>query len=552
MQRIIAALICLACFVAGLAVAWAEGPAIAPEILPENTAPRREGLLIRAVNSPGGIIEVSRNRGAHWMPLGHVVSPATAVNPQGYTASKWAHDSAVAATAANGIHIKVRTDAVSGRGVIFTICPGGKAIGQAAVELDTGALIVTDIPGGDLIFGGGLGPYVNDAVTCEIAGKQAPLPPSYIPRTGDVLVIHQSRPEKYPLYVTFENKFLQKKPLAVRNGWVSLLVNEDPITLLGVGEKIRDDRSVALEVPRWTEPGKSVAVRLTLENTGESSQAFDLVLRVGSGWTISGGEIKRTLAPGEKADIVAQLTPPPEIRPAVFQMTVSGTVGGRQLSQSKMFGIGSLKEIRHASRFAIDEDLAAWGPPTGIADSKEQVVQGAENWRGPADLAAKVWLRWSPDRELFFAADVTDDKIVTNHRGDDPTRSDSVVLCVDARASWKQFMKDYTPGAFKIVMVPADGNSPATATFEGQPFGEIRKVISMRTQKGYVIGVQVHFRSNLVEPPGWVDNRDIRVGVLVNDSDDSSAGRKTTLGLWRTAADASQDCSSLTTFILQP
>jgi len=207
MQRIIAALICLACFVAGLAVAWAEGPAIAPEILPENTAPRREGLLIRAVNSPGGIIEVSRNRGAHWMPLGHVVSPATAVNPQGYTASKWAHDSAVAATAANGIHIKVRTDAVSGRGVIFTICPGGKAIGQAAVELDTGALIVTDIPGGDLIFGGGLGPYVNDAVTCEIAGKQAPLPPSYIPRTGDVLVIHQSRPEKYPLYVTFENKF---------------------------------------------------------------------------------------------------------------------------------------------------------------------------------------------------------------------------------------------------------------------------------------------------------------------------------------------------------
>ena len=71
-----------------------------------------------------------------------------------------------------------------------------------------------------------------------------------------------------------------------------------------------------------------------------------------------------------------------------------------------------------------------------------------------------------------------------NHRNDDPTRSDSVVLCVDALASWKQFMKDYTLGAFRIVMVSADGNSPATATFQGQPFGEIRKVVSKRTDKG--------------------------------------------------------------------
>ena len=352
--------------------------------------------------------------------------------------------------------------------------------------------------------------------------------------------------------VTFENKFLQRKPLAVRDGWVSLLVSEDPTTLIDVGREVSDDRSVALEVPRWTEPGRPVAAKLTLENPGKARQAYDLVLRVGSGWTISQGEIKRTLAAGEKVEIAARLTPPPETRPAVFQMTVSGTVGGRPLNQSKMFGIGSLQEISRAGHFSLDEDPAGWGPPTGIADSKEQVVHGAENWSGPADLSAKAWLRWNEDRELFFAADVSDDRIVTNHRSDDPTRSDSVVLCVDARARWKQFMKDYTPGAFRIVMVPGDGNSPATATFVGQPFGEIRKVVSKRTEKGYVIALQIHFRSNLVEQPGWVANRDIRAGVLVNDSDDSrGADRKTTMGLWRTAADALQDCSSLTTFVLE-
>ena len=199
--------------------------------------------------------------------------------------------------------------------------------------------------------------------------------------------------------VIFENKYMQRKPLAVRDGWVSLLVSEDPITLIGVGPEIRDDRSVAIEVPRWTEPGKPVSAKLTLENPGSAGQVYDLVLRVGSGWVIRAAR-SRELAAGEKVNLDAQLTPPPETRPAVFQMTISGTVGGRQLSESKMFGIGSLQEIRHASRSLIDEDPAGWGPPTGVADSKEQVVQGAENWGGASDLAAKVWLRWNEDREL--------------------------------------------------------------------------------------------------------------------------------------------------------
>ena len=309
---------------------------------------------------------------------------------------------------------------------------------------------------------------------------------------------------------TLENKFLQRKPLPVESQWVRLPLSEDPVTLIGVGQQIKEDRSLAIDVSRWTEPGKPIDARFTLENSGQSDQAYDLAIEVGDGWTVSEQIIKKTLAAGEKSNVPVRLRPPPEAKSGVFQLTVGGTVGGRQVSQSTMFGIGGSKAIKCSGHLSVDGDLSAWGPPTGVCDSKEQVVYGAEDWKGASDLSAKVWLRWNPDRELFFAADVADDQIVTNHRGDDPTKSDSVVLCVDARASWKQYLKDYTLGAFRIVMVPGDGNSPATARFEGQPFGEIVKAASRRTPKGYTIAVQVHFRSNLVEEPGWAANREIR------------------------------------------
>jgi len=147
---------------------------------------------------------------------------------------------------------------------------------------------------------------------------------------------------------------------------------------------------------------------------------------------------------------------------------------------------------------------------------------------------------------------VSDDKVATNHRGGDPAKSDSVQLFVDVRAPWKLFMKEYTLGAFKVVMVPGADGAEATAKFEGQPFGSIAKVASKKTDRGYTIELQVHFRSNLIEEPGWVENREIRVGALVNDSDDpNGADRKCAVGVWRTALDVDKNCASLTTMMLE-
>ena len=180
---------------------FARGPS--EQVLFEHSQPRSESVRLRIDNSPGGEVSASADGGSTWRVLGRVVEPAGAVNPKGYTASKWAADSAVAATAVNGIHIKVANHPETGRGIVFSIIPGGKTIGAA--REGAGASIVTDIEGGTLIFGG-YGPYVNSPVFVERDLTLQPLPADYVPAAGDVLQIVRSDPLRMPLHCTFENR----------------------------------------------------------------------------------------------------------------------------------------------------------------------------------------------------------------------------------------------------------------------------------------------------------------------------------------------------------
>ncbi len=180
---------------------FARGPS--EQMLFEHTQPRTETLRLRVANSAGGEISASADGGESWRVLGSVVQPAGAVNPRGYTASKWAAASAVAATAVNAIHIKVADHPETGRGIVFSITPGGEAVG--ASQQGAGASIVTDMAGGTLIFGG-YGPYVNSPVFVERDGEPVQLPPDYVPAAGDVLQIIRLDPARMPLYCTFENR----------------------------------------------------------------------------------------------------------------------------------------------------------------------------------------------------------------------------------------------------------------------------------------------------------------------------------------------------------
>ena len=356
--------------------------------------------------------------------------------------------------------------------------------------------------------------------------------------------------------ILFESKYLKRKTVETQDSRVSVLVGEAPVTLIGIAREIKEDRSVVIDVPMWTEPGKPIPAKLTLENAGSSSRDYDLTVGVGKGWKIENEKIRKTLAGGEKMALEIPLIPPEDLRQGMFQFNVAGKVSGKEVAVSKSFGIGSLLVLKHVKRgLNMDGDLADWGDmgiPNGIAEAREQVVFGAENWKGTNDLSAKIWLQWHESRELYMAIEVTDDKLVTNHGKDAPLKSDSIQVMVDVRAEWKHYMKECTPGTFMLTLVPGNETNPATASYGRLRVGSIRGVASKKTEKGYIMEVNVHFHTAELEDPGWVAKRPLRIGVLVNDSDDPEGkDRKATIGVWRTADDAAENCASLTTFVTE-
>lgn len=175
-----------------------------PEVAAMNDERGAELFRIRVENREGGEIAVSRDGGTSWVRIGSVTLPATGVNPLGYTASKWADDGSVAASAVNAVHVKVATALETGRGIILSIVPAGQIVGAAREGLTS---IATDIPPGSGIFGGGLAPYVNSPVLLDSDGEPSRISPDYVPSVGDLLVITVTEPEPRLEWIEFENRF---------------------------------------------------------------------------------------------------------------------------------------------------------------------------------------------------------------------------------------------------------------------------------------------------------------------------------------------------------
>jgi len=201
----VAIALALTWFANGASAADAPEPGVSPEVAAENQGSGPETFRIRLINRAGGPIEVSRDAGQTWLQVGSVVAPATRANPNGFTASRWAADSAVCASAVNALHIRVRQHPETGRGIVFSIVPAGEVIGAAARQ-ETSA-ILTDIQGGAAVFGGGLAPYVNSPVRVIREGVEQALPAGYAPAEGDELVIIVNQPAQPVAELIFENRF---------------------------------------------------------------------------------------------------------------------------------------------------------------------------------------------------------------------------------------------------------------------------------------------------------------------------------------------------------
>ncbi|MFA6430825.1 MAG: hypothetical protein WCV91_00355 [Candidatus Margulisiibacteriota bacterium] len=168
----------------------------------------KEAYRIKIWNTENGTIEVSRDKGWSWEPVGKVHYPAEKVNKYGYAASRWIEAGRVAATAVNAIHIKVSQEASNSGGTIFSLLPKEflEPITGYRSYLSKSSSLYTSIPGGASIFGGGYSPFVGNYVLFSRGTPDVyQLPGWYVPQIGDKLYIIVSQPVNLPKEIEFEN-----------------------------------------------------------------------------------------------------------------------------------------------------------------------------------------------------------------------------------------------------------------------------------------------------------------------------------------------------------
>jgi len=153
---------------------------------------------------------ISAQEDGESVEIGRVLAPCGAVNPNGFTASTWAPDSTVCATAVNAIHLKIAESPETGRSILITLQPREFLHFDPAnygSYFSQSSSIFTDIPAGSGIFGGRFAPLVGSKLTLERGDNPpVPLPPDYTPQEGDRLLVDVRR-EAAIDYIEFDNSF---------------------------------------------------------------------------------------------------------------------------------------------------------------------------------------------------------------------------------------------------------------------------------------------------------------------------------------------------------
>ena len=180
-----------------------RGPteAVAPENSPEFVTL----FQVTFDNTRGGAITAGPE-GAETV-IGKVLAPANAVNDQGYTASGWAPEGRVAATAVNAVHLKLKNTAP--KATIMSILPKELFANPSDFNAmyKSSASIITDMPGGTGFFGGAFAPFIGSPVLADRGEGFKQIEPDFVPAEGDRIRILVQRPKRFPAAITFENRF---------------------------------------------------------------------------------------------------------------------------------------------------------------------------------------------------------------------------------------------------------------------------------------------------------------------------------------------------------
>ncbi len=170
----------------------------------------RERHRIVIENEPSGRIFAVKDNGTTWEAIGRVLYPCQKINPRGYTASKWAKPSAVAATAVNAIHIKTGDNTLEAKGMVFSLVPFEMVNppGYYSSFLSPDSSIYTDIKAGTSIFGEEYSPFVGNPVYFQrgATAETVLLNEEFVPMAGDRIIIRVLEPFVPPKAVVFENR----------------------------------------------------------------------------------------------------------------------------------------------------------------------------------------------------------------------------------------------------------------------------------------------------------------------------------------------------------
>ena len=142
-------------------------------------------------------------------------------------------------------------------------------------------------------------------------------------------------------------------------------------------------------------------------------------------------------------------------------------------------------------------DVLEWmkAPPIYLNTLTSHVEAGAVN--SPDDLSAKVYLLWD-DAQLYVAAVVTDDQVVTEHEGDQIWQDDAVELWLDCRhdaVTHTLFQDD----EYQIGISPASRTRNHAAGWAWRNPAADRVTAAMRvdsslTEQGYIVEASVPWK----------------------------------------------------------
>ena len=162
-------------------------------------AEKREIFSLEFPVSVGGVVSAVRPDGEVF-ELGKVLSVPSRSKYPAFTASGWAGDCTVAATAVNAVHITVSVK--DGKGRIISVLPS-ETIAPAA---DTEAAFVVDCPAGRGVFGAWAPIASNDVRVRRADGSMRVISADALPREGETMVIKVCEDSDAPYMIDIENK----------------------------------------------------------------------------------------------------------------------------------------------------------------------------------------------------------------------------------------------------------------------------------------------------------------------------------------------------------